>query len=414
MKMKTVSNIFLCVVSLLALSWFLPWVVGIAMPTATKTPVVYFSPVDGKFVMTKTDEDGKSKCQELDTDGTVIKSITRDERDRLLPQIFYTVLSGKDEMPDSVCGTPVSIHSFKENSWVFVSNPREVNKVSSKVDMMMESMPERLELEDATEVFRFTQGGIEFVDMATNKVLPERSARFTKMMSDEGFSFPATTLNANVTSRKSYDEGYLIVDANHKLFHVKMQVGRPYVHRVEDAENLDVRHVFVMENVDHRFLGVVTDADDNAYMLEASTYALHKMPFKWNPEAERIVIMANLFNWVINVGGQNGATYYAVDNENMSLLGKFSEKAGTLKSEKLEQLIFPFSLTMTSSNDQYVYPRLSFHPSWIVLCINAVLACIVFCILRRCRRKAVVYGIMVLAFGIYVFIPAIIFTKHNK
>ena len=68
---------------------------------------------------------------------------------------------------------------------------------------------------------------------------------------------------------------------------MKMQVGRPYVHRVADAEKIDVRHVFVTENVDHRFLGVVTDADNNVYMLEASTYAMRRMPFKWNPETEK-------------------------------------------------------------------------------------------------------------------------------
>ena len=107
------------------------------------------------------------------------------------------------------------------------------------------------------------------------------------MLKDEGFAFPATVMNANVTSRKPYDEGYLMADANHRLYHVKMQVGRPYVHRVADAEKIDVRHVFVTENVDHRFLGVVTDADNNVYMLEASTYAMRRMPFKWNPETEK-------------------------------------------------------------------------------------------------------------------------------
>lgn len=411
--MKKLSNIFLIVAATLVLAWFLPWLVGFAVPSASKSQVVYYSPVSDKFVTSRSDGDGKTKYFELNADGSLSKEVTRDERDCLLPQVFYTVLSGKDELPDTVCGRQVSIKIFKENSWVFVSSPREVNRVNARVDMMMESMPERLELEDATEVFRFTSGGMEFVDMATNAVLPERSARFTKMLKDEGFAFPATVMNANVTSRKPYDEGYLMADANHRLYHVKMQVGRPYVHRVADAEKIDVRHVFVTENVDHRFLGVVTDADHNVYMLEASTYAMRRMPFKWNPETEKIVMMANVFNWVVNVNDGDKIEYCAVDNNSMSLLGNFSEKIAKSRYEKLEAYVFPFTLSFTSGNDQLVYPRIAFAGSWMVLVFNAVLAVVAFAICRRCRRKAVASGIVTLILGVYVFIPILLFTNSK-
>lgn len=412
--MKKLSNIFLVVAATLVLAWFLPWLVGFAVPSASKSQVVYYSPVSDKFVTSRSDDDdGKMKYFELNADGSLSKEVTRDERDRLLPQVFYTVLSGKDELPDTVCGRQVSIKIFKENSWVFVSSPREVNRVNARVDMMMESMPERLELEDATEVFRFTSDGMEFVDMATNAVLPERSARFTKMLKDEGFAFPATVMNANVTSRKPYDEGYLMADANHRLYHVKMQVGRPYVHCVADAEKIDVRHVFVTENADHRFLGVVTDADHNVYMLEASTYAMRRMPFKWNPEKEKIVIMANVFNWVVNVNDGDKIEYCAVDNNSMSLLGNFSEKIAKSRYEKLEAYVFPFTLSFTSGNDQLVYPRIAFAGSWMMLVFNAVLAVVAFAVCRRCRRKSVVSGIVTLILGIYVFIPILLFTNSK-
>ena len=411
--MKKISNIFLIIASVLVLSWFMPWLLDFIIPSAAKNPVVYFSPVDNRFIMSKTDEDGKSQFKELDTNGNLLGEITRNERDRLLPQVFYTVLSGKDELPDSVCGQPVSVHRFKENSWVFVSNPREVNKVQAEVNMMMESMPERLELEDATEVFRFTSDGVEFVDMATNSVLPERSARFTKMLKAEGFTFPAIALNANVTSHKPYDEGYLMVDANHKLFHVKMQVGRPYVHRVEEAERVSVEHVFVMENADHRFLGVFTDVDNNAYMLEASTYAVKKLPFKWNPESERIVIMANLFNWVATVGNSSGVSFVAVDNGNLSLLGQFRINSATSKIQKVKDCIFPFTLSFTSLDDQYVYPRMQLSGSWFVLLINIVLAGIAFCLMRRRRGMQLAWSVAMVLLGVYVFIPLIVFYKSK-
>ena len=93
--MKKLSNIFLVVAATLVLAWFLPWLVGFAVPSASKSQVVYYSPVSDKFVTSRSDDDdGKMKYFELNADGSLSKEVTRDERDRLLPQVFYTVLSG--------------------------------------------------------------------------------------------------------------------------------------------------------------------------------------------------------------------------------------------------------------------------------------------------------------------------------
>ena len=39
--MKKLSNIFLVVAATLVLAWFLPWLVGFAVPSASKSQVVY-------------------------------------------------------------------------------------------------------------------------------------------------------------------------------------------------------------------------------------------------------------------------------------------------------------------------------------------------------------------------------------
>lgn len=51
-------------------------------------------------------------------------------------------------------------------------------------------MPDRIDLEPATDVFRITGEGIEFVDMETNTIDQKKSAAFTKVLRDKGFSFP--------------------------------------------------------------------------------------------------------------------------------------------------------------------------------------------------------------------------------
>ena len=148
-------------------------------------------------------------------------------------------------------------------------------------------------------------------------------------------------------------------------------------------------------------------------MLEASTYAMRRMPFKWNPETEKIVIMANVFNWVVNVNDGDKIEYCAVDNNSMSLLSNFSEKIAKSRYEKLEAYVFPFTLSFTSGNDQLVYPRTAFAGSWMVLVFNAVLAVVAFAVCRRCRTKAVASGCGTLLLGIYVFSPLLLVTKSK-
>ena len=140
---------------------------------------------------------------------------------------------------------------------------------------------------------------------------------------------------------------------------------------------------------------------------------MRRMPFKWNPETEKIVMMANVFNWVVNVNDGDKIEYCAVDNNSMSLLGNFSEKIAKSRYEKLEAYVFPFTLSFTSGNDQLVYPRIAFAGSWMVLVFNAVLAVVAFAICRRCRRKAVASGIVTLILGVYVFIPILLFTNSK-
>lgn len=86
------------------------------------------------------------------------------------------------------------------------------------------------------DAFRFTDKGIEFIRMETNRIDEAKSKLFTEMLVQKGFAFPASYASGNPTTRKDYDEGYLVLDANHKLFHLKCTKGRPYVKLIQLPE----------------------------------------------------------------------------------------------------------------------------------------------------------------------------------
>ena len=96
--------------------------------------------------------------------------LTAAERDSLVPQLYYRQLSAHEKLPDSINGKEMSMHSLRTHEAFFNSSPRDLLKRTSGIRLMMESLPERVDLEDPKEAFRTTADGIEFIDIATNKV----------------------------------------------------------------------------------------------------------------------------------------------------------------------------------------------------------------------------------------------------
>ena len=185
-----------------------------------------FSPLSGKWVVSRTALNEKPVYVEAEPLSSIDYSaagLTAAERDSLVPQLYYRQLSAHEKLPDSINGKEMSMHSLRTHEAFFNSSLRDLLKRTSGIRLMMESLPERVDLEDPKEAFRTTADGIEFIDIATNKVNANRSARFTKAMKARGFQFPGKEFSANVTSRKQYDEGYMMIDSEGKAFHVKQQ-----------------------------------------------------------------------------------------------------------------------------------------------------------------------------------------------
>ncbi|MDE5649932.1 MAG: DUF4857 domain-containing protein [Duncaniella sp.] len=284
----------------------------------------------------------------------------------------------------------------------------DVNKKGAEVYLMMESMPARVDLEDPKEAFRLN-GKVEFIDIATNTVNPKRSSRFTEVFKSRGFSYPAKRLNANVTTRKQYDEGYLIIDSEGSLYHVKMQAGRPYMVKVQQPEGMVAEHVFILENPDTRPLGLVTDSDNNLYVLEHEGYKLKQLPVgKVNPELNKLTVVKNLFNWVVKISSTTGSRWVAIDSNDYSQLGTFETSYQDSNEETIAGYIFPFELSFTSTMSSLAYPRIDFL-SWHFILLNFALAVVIVAIKRRRSRKEMgIAGITTLIFGIFAFIPLIL------
>ena len=77
--------------------------------------------------------------------------------------------------------------------------------------------------------------------------------------------------------------------------------------KIRKPDSIDAQHVFIMENVDTRHLGLMTDANDNLYVIEREGYRICPLAVgKVDPTKDRISVVKNMFNWVVKISNSDG------------------------------------------------------------------------------------------------------------
>jgi hypothetical protein len=223
-------------------------------------------------------------------------------------------------------------------------------------------------------------------------------------------------MHANITSRKQFDEGYLMIDAAGDLYHMKQQAGRPFIVKVSHPDaNPDFKadKAFILENMDHGDLGYVIDTDGNSYLLKCDSYKLVKLPIApIDPTKDRITVIATLFNITLRISDTTGSHWYAITNDaTNSLLGSYFYAYPSSTIETIGEYLFPFSLRYTTTNDCLVYPRIG-DISWKAIYLNILLAIAMIIIGRRRNRRCTLFAAgFTIVFGLFSFIPYVLLRK---
>ncbi len=352
------SKIFFGFTLILLLLWQLPWCYDFFTAKPSKSAFVLYSPLIGDFVMTAWQEGPKGK--EIVRCDLAGNKYTEEEVDSLLPTFYYRQLMSDERFPHSINGVAVTPRSIQIENFIFKISPTDVNAPRIGLYPLLESMSGRLKLEMPGDVFRITSHGIEFVDMETNKLKKKKSAHFTEVLEKKGFHFPAKVIEGNPTTRKDYDEGYVLLDANRQLFHLKQVKGRPYVRAVHLPDTLKLKHLFITEFRNRKTLAFMTDENHSLYVL-TTAYQVKKVDIpSFNPECEAASIIGNMLDWTLRITSLEKESYFAVNAADYSLL-KSMENPSEEESfaEKAGHYLFPVRLSFTSALDRFVKPRIN-------------------------------------------------------
>ncbi|MDR3245821.1 MAG: DUF4857 domain-containing protein [Prevotellaceae bacterium] len=376
--------------------WGIPELVKTATYSRGRYPFVYFSSIEKKLMFREFD--GRENPFHDDED----KIYAEKEYDASLPLLNYRQLTVNGEMPDSIDGIIIDPRVLRVKQVNFRYTPIEINTPQMGLYIMYESLPKKAKLESPGDVFRLNDR-IEFIDIESNTVNTEKSEQFQSAMLKAGYTFPAQWTYGNLNIRKPYDEGYFSLDANGRLFHIKMVNGRPFVKNTLLDSQIEPAYFSMLEVADKRFYGFLFDKKGNTYIIEEDGGKYKSLQLDIEPfslDTDELSIIGNFLYWTVSVQADSGKHVYALHAENLKRLRYSYLKAAVNQWDVVAARIFPVYLTFKGKNSDFVAPRICFTTFSALICNVLLSILMIFIIPGRTKKKKIFDSIYTLIFGI--------------
>lgn len=347
--MEKFSRFILVLVAIVVLSITLPTLYWMAFEKPVKKPFVLYSCIDDDFFILRT---GTPTTYE-DRKGN---KYTRDQYEQKLPMWNFQQLMVSGKMPDTIRGRAMDMHDIGRNRSFVRYKPEDMNCPKAQLFPLFESQSGRASLELPNDYFRITWR-MEFIDAATNKILEEKSQQFSAALYHFGFSFPATRIEGLPTTRKSCDEGYLIVDSEDKMFHVKMIKGKPFVKKVDLPGGLKFKHIICVDFKDKKYYAYLFSDKNEIYILTQDEYELVKFPVtEFNADNCELKLYGDLFNYNVTVDSEDHTDVIILDKE-YKKVASYQESFPVLaerREGKIFGYLFPAQLSMEDANSKFL------------------------------------------------------------
>jgi len=373
--MRKLGNLYLSIIGVLLAIWLLPRLYYIITAESYSTPFTLYSCTIGDFVSLK-DRAGKDFVFN-DTQG-------REYGDSVLPFFYYRVLSSRNNVPEVINGKQFTGEEIERNNIIFSSTPRDVNSETSNVYMLLESNPPRLELEDAEYAMVARKDGFKVVEIATNKCAASLETALNATLDSIGFRFPAKIVSGNPSTRKSYDEGYMLTDADGKLYHLKLVDGKPWVESIRTDNGLDIKHVFITENDNKASLAYIFDSENRFYVLD-NLRRLIRTDVIADVTKQEVLLVGDVLNYTVRVSDNDGEDFWALETTGLKTLKTMRREYPAPDSFDLPKYILPARLALNSPLDTSVRPQFVDF-SWTGLSIDAIILVILLISISTFRR----------------------------
>ena len=348
---------------LIMLTWLLPALYELVSPRTDKMPFVLYSCLDSTFI--KFENDGK-QIRYIDFRG---QEFSKFETDSLLPLFSFRQLVAEGRLPDSLFGVALTPKMIQQNTFHFKTSPKQLNKPAVGLYTMLESASGRVDLTLPPDVFRLTDEGLEFIDCETNRVNRAKSLSFSRELTKHGFTFPVQLIWGNGTTRKDYDNGFLLTDAHNRLFQLKMVKGTPWVREIYNpldmSKSRDLKissfiQLFTLEPANRALIGLVVDDRYRLFAVRSNGELVPVGIDAYDPQNMQITIVGDLFHWTITEYTATDSRYYAVDaNTFEQVAAEIIPDPERPLAQRIERILLPVRLRFTSWRTQLIAPNIN-------------------------------------------------------
>ncbi len=407
--MVQISRYILVLTAVIAVATALPKFYWTIMEKPLNAPMIRYSCTDKTFIIFRP---GQTILRQ-DAKGN---NYAREDYERKLPMMYYVQLASAGKMPDSINGVEMNIHTIRSASSNFRFQSKNRNGPQPGLYPLFESESGRVNLEMPNDFFRIGNQ-IDFIDTKSNKVDPEKSSKFTEALAKKGFTFPSKIIAGIPTTKKSCDQGYLITDSNNQLFHLKMEVGIPFVKRVTLPENLNFKWIECVDFSNKQFYAYLISSKNEVYILTQDTYELKMLPVTgFNADVDELKIYGDLFNYNVIIEGDSYVKAFALDRK-FNSVDFYSEKWNDRYNRtegKIFSAIFPFEVILKSDNSRYIDFRIKYSIGflWLMLSFLLVVAEVIWIKREKSQLKNHLIDLFLIAItGIFGFIAVNLFPN---
>ena len=285
------SRLAFCIVVIFVSAAWLPDLYWKVFDKSEVRPFLLYSVVNDKYMYSILDEFREMRY--MDEDG---KEYSRKQYCEMLPFFHYADLVKWDKVPQVITDLGLGAMDIRREQQIVKIRPSMLHSPQIHVYPLFESESEYSGLEMPESMFRITDR-MEFIEAHSNTLDKETSRVFTQALVNAGFVFPATYITGNPTTRKPFDEGYLIADAASKIFHVKMVKGEPFVRHTGLLPEAGLKYLEVVENTRREFLGVMVNGLGEVCLISYDNYRPIPMPVKgYDPDSMTFYYIADPLN----------------------------------------------------------------------------------------------------------------------
>jgi hypothetical protein len=412
MMLAKLSRMALLIVTIFVFSVYLPEFFWKIFYKPRTSYFIMYSPIIDNFVIQRVTQEGSGYYDATGSD------LTRRDFDRLLPLLSARQLMFEGRFPDSLRGIKLNPEEIGLNNIRLMTVPYDQDCDEIRVYPIFESRSGRVRLELSDDYFRITDK-MEFIHAPSNMVNQELTELFTGELVSQNFAFPAKLIAGNPTTRKPFDEGYFLVDAENKMFHCKMVQGKPYLARILVPDSVHVGYISVSEMNLKEFYGLIITTDNHCYLISYDNYRLSEMPVpQYDRSRDRMRVYGDLFFRTINVFSDTAVASLAVDR-NYRILDTYQETwEGQYESTAggVSEFLFPFSIRLKSEDSGFI--GFFIHPPSLRSLWGILVFSMLFLLLLALRRKSLknnwVDFLLVLTCGIYGLLAVLIIKPLNN